>query len=276
MSGPTIRKPLPCAKCGYDLEGLEAGARCPECGHEIVATLAARLDPATESLARPRELLRTAWAIDLACAGSVLACAIAVAPVLAEVQRSLGFPPWLAPGIDAVRTLAPAVALVGASLGLAATLFILPWSRERGYPRARWVGAAGFAAWTVLSAMPPSFEVALGALGAVAAVAASMTPLLRKLVPHSRLFRTARHATQTTRDLIVSAAVTLGSGIATLALRDHGGEWAQYDILTGVVAGASAMLLFVGLCYRLVNAHWVLRSVRRPAPRVDDVIGHPR
>lgn len=273
MSGPTIRKPLPCAKCGYDLEGLEAAARCPECGHEIVATLAVRLDPATESLERPRELLRTAWAIYLASVGSVLACAIALGPAIATAQRSLDFPRWLAPGIDGVRALAPAVALIGAAIGLAATLLILPWSRERGYPRARWVGAAGFAAWAVLSAAPPSFAPALGALGAAAAVAASMTPLLRKLVPHSRLFRTARHATQTTRDLLVSAGVALGAGVAALALRDHGGEWAEYSLLAAAVAGASAMLLFVGLCYRLVNAFWVLRSVRRPPPRVDDVIG---
>jgi hypothetical protein len=50
------------------------------------------------------------------------------------------------------------------------------------------------------------------------------------------------------------------------------GEAADLAVFAAAVALASAMLLFVGLCYRLVNAHWILQSVRTPPPRLDDVI----
>ena len=82
MPGPTIRKTLPCAKCGYDLEGLAADGLCPECGADILSTLAVRLDPATESLERSPQLVRTGWAIYLMSLGSVLGCAIVLAPAI--------------------------------------------------------------------------------------------------------------------------------------------------------------------------------------------------
>ena len=273
MSGPTIRKQLPCVKCGYDLEGLEAQAKCPECGQDIVATLASRLDPATEALERSHELLRTAWALEFMSLGAVLGCAIGAAPVIDALRESLTPPAWLAPGVDGVRAVAPLAATVGAALGVFASFVVLPRVELRGYARARYLGGLGFVAWLVLSLQKPSFEAALAALAAVAAVAGSVTPILRMLVPHSRLFRTARHATQTTRDLLIAAGVAAGSGAVALAVRRQPGNDPDMAIIPSVAAYASAMLLVVGLCYRLVNAHWILRSVRRPPPRVDDLLG---
>lgn len=273
MSGPTIRKQLPCVRCGYDLEGLAAQAKCPECGQDIVVTLATRLDPATEALERSHELVRTAWALELMSIGAVFGCAIAAAPVIDAVRQSVAPPRWITPGIDGVRAVAPITATIGAGIGLIASFVVLPRLEVRGYLRARYLGGIGFAAWIVLSLQTPSFEVALAALGAVAAVVGSVTPILRMLVPHARLFRTARHATQTTRDLLIAAGVTAGAGVVALLVRRQPGNDPDLAIIPSVAAYASAMLLVVGLCYRLVNAHWILRSVRRPPPRLDDMLG---
>jgi hypothetical protein len=103
-------------------------------------------------------------------------------------------------------------------------------------------------------------------------VAASTTPLLRRLVPHARLFRTARHATQTTRDLLIASAVTGGSGSLTLWLSGEGPAAEEAVLLSGAVAWASGLLLAVGLGYRMVNAQWILRSLRQPPPKVDEVL----
>ena len=273
MSGPTIRTRIACTKCGYDLEGLEAQAKCPECGQDIVATLAARLDPATESLARTRALTRVAWSVYLACLGSVLGCAIAVAPILGVAAESMAFPAWIAPGVRGAQSLAPAFAAAGAAVGLVGLVLVLPWERRRAVLRARAIGGVGFACWLVLALQQPSFDAALAALGAVAAVVAALTPLLRELVPYSRVYRSARHATQTTRDLLIAAAVTLGTGVLSLHMHRTDPAEQQVALLASVAALASAMFLLVGLLYRLANAHWALLSVRRPPPRVDDVLG---
>jgi hypothetical protein len=272
MSGPIIRKTLPCVKCGYDLEGLSADARCPECGGEIMATLALRLDPATDSLERSPELLRTGWAIYLMSLGSVLGCAIALAPLIDVLLEQLTFPRWLSPGIAGMRALAPSIALAGAVIGFAAAVFVMPWRRERAFIRARGAGGGGFLGWTVLALQPPSWLAALLAVAAIAAVAASTTPLLRRLVPHARLFRTARHATQTTRDLLIASAVTGCSGSLTLWLSGEGPAAEEAVLLSGAVAWASGLLLAVGLGYRMVNAQWILRSLRQPPPKVDEVL----
>lgn len=273
MSGPTIRARITCSKCGYDLEGLDADAKCPECGQEIMATLAARLDPATESLARSRDTLRVAWGVYLACVGSVLGCALALAPVIDLARASITPPAWVAPGVDGVRAVSPSVAVVGAVVGLVGLAAVLPWGRRKALLRARVVGCAGFAAWLVLALRAPSLDNALAALGAVAAVVASLTPLLRELVPYSRVYRSARHATQTTRDLLVAAGVSLGSGVAALLIRRQQVASDELVPYLAIAAYGSAMFLFVGLCYRLANAHWALASVRRPPPRVADVLG---
>ncbi|MEY3026344.1 MAG: hypothetical protein RLZZ238_1241 [Planctomycetota bacterium] len=273
MPEPTIRKPLPCAKCGYDLEGLGAHANCPECGHEVMATLAARLDPAAESLERTGELARTAWAIYLMSVGSLLGCAIAAAPSLDAIEATVEFPEWLAPALHAARALSPAAALVGCILGFCACVLVLPWSRDRPFVRARGVGALGFAIWSIASLATPSWPATLAALAGVALVAASVTPLLRRLVPHSRLFRTARHATQTTREILIASAVSGASGVAALLLSSSQRQLDEAAALAGAVAGAAGMLVVVGLAYRAANAYWVLRSVRRPPPRVDELLG---
>jgi hypothetical protein len=273
MSEPIIRKRLPCSRCGYDLEGLEAHARCPECGFEVVETLARRLDPAAESIARSPGLARTAWSVYLTSVGSFAASAIALAPMLKIVRSSIEPPAWVRPGLDGVAAVSPFVALAGALVGFAGAVLVLPWSRSRGVVRARVAGGLGFLAWGVLALAPREVPYSLAALGAAAAVAASTTPLLRQLVPHSKLFRTARHATQTTRELLISAAVAAGAGAAALVLADRADGHSLAATLAGTVAFTSSMLLVVGLGYRMVNSYWILRSVLRPAPTVDEILG---
>ena len=71
MSEPVIRRPLRCIQCGYDLEGLSARGACPECGREIVASLASNLDLIATDRAPAPDARRVAWALFLATAGAL-------------------------------------------------------------------------------------------------------------------------------------------------------------------------------------------------------------
>ena len=278
MESPIIRKTLLCAKCGYDLEGLPARGNCPECGTQIVESLAARLDPEAERFAEQlggragarADRMRLAWALFLASLGELLGCAIVVAPALSFAATWTRIPAWLAPGLDGIRAVAPHVALVGAAIGCVATLGVLPWRRDRDVVRARILGGGGFALWTVAALMAPSPIVAASALLPASMAIIGLAPILRALAPHSRHYRTARHATQTTRDLLFAAALAGIAGfVAQILALQKEADLAPYF---AVAAGGSAMLFVVGIAYRAVNALWILRAIRRPAPTVAEVL----
>ena len=74
-------------RCRYDLRGLAADARCPECGLEAIESIAARVDPviaALPPLPRPRIAAWTLLAFVLAITVAVLAKTLAWAAMHAS------------------------------------------------------------------------------------------------------------------------------------------------------------------------------------------------
>jgi hypothetical protein len=71
----------PCPRCGYNLRGLKAGGRCPECGQPIRSAAKSRfLDTLTDApIAYLRVLALGAWLMALGSLGSALAMFAAAA-----------------------------------------------------------------------------------------------------------------------------------------------------------------------------------------------------
>jgi hypothetical protein len=46
----TVSASMHCRNCGYDLRGLDASSRCPECGMDVWATVVHTIDPASSRL----------------------------------------------------------------------------------------------------------------------------------------------------------------------------------------------------------------------------------
>lgn len=274
MSEPVIRRPLRCVQCGYDLEGLSARGACPECGREIVASLAGNLDlTATDRVATP-ESRRLAWALFLATIGCLAGgarlpefAASAAAAELAETTTSA-----LPVLLNKLAALLHLVALAGTAIGLLALTAVLPRRDERRVLRIRVLGCVGFALWLALALAKPN-AVGLTATALPAGmVLLALSPLLRELGPRSRVYRDRETAKQRIDELLLALGIAgVASGCAEFAAQDTANETTV--ALLRLVAAASAALVLVGLGYLAVNAYWILRSVLNPEPTLSEVLG---
>lgn len=274
MSDPVIRRPLRCVQCGYDLEGLSARSACPECGREIVASLASSLDLTTAERETTPDARRVAWALFLATAGSLAASArlpeFAARAAARELSKSEAesLPALLLKLASGLHF----TAILGAALGLFSLALVLPRRNERRVMRIRVLGCVGFALWLALSVGPPNpFGLTATALPAGMALLA-LSPLLRELGPRSRVYRDRESAKQRIDELLLALGIAgIASGCAEFAAQDSTNE--SVVAVLRLVAIACGGLLIVGLGYLAMNAYWILRSVLRPEPTLSEVFG---
>ncbi|MCE2882516.1 MAG: hypothetical protein LW636_09185 [Planctomycetaceae bacterium] len=275
-----IRKPFQCAQCGYDLEGLPVRGNCPECGCEIVTSLARAVDgDAEEDHATPREgAAARARALFFACL-SILLSSLAVGPAFIASMTAgggrLAPPGGIAPPpqIDEILrltvTVLSAASAAGAALGLATFVVFMPIPTDGRALLVRAAGIAAFALWGMLLFGSPGSAGLSPAWSLPAALALLATaPLFRELGTLSRVYRTRRAARQRV-DLMLAAALTAGGAWATAELVQTP-ELAMAAWLLGSMAAA---LFVFGAGYLVVNAWWILRAVTRPAPRIREVVG---
>lgn len=279
MPDPIIRRTLLCSVCRYDLEGLSARGKCPECGHDIVASLAARLDlGATQTLEFPGAT-RMAWALMLAAVGALAGTGILATAVFEFISIRANAPTGATILINVLRA-GPVVALAGAALGFVAMLGVLPWTRPDGVLRSRVLGSLGFALWIVAALEQPSLGWMLGATGAAAIAFTAMAPLFKQLGPRSRVYRSRQTAAQPFNALILAlfgagSCGGLASGLPSLRkIAPALGDLIELaSTVLWLSATACAAILVFGLLYLVVNAAWILCAVMRPAPDADSILG---
>ena len=225
MSEPVIRRPLRCIQCGYDLEGLSARGACPECGREIVASLASNLDLIATDRAPAPDARRVAWALFLATAGALagsarlpeFAASAAATELAATTARGL---PLL---LNKTAAALHIVGFAGAATGLIALTFVLPRRDERRVLRIRVLGCVGFALWLALSVATPNAVSLTATALPVGMVLLALSPLLRELGPRSRVYRDRETAKQRIDELL------LALGIAGVASVCAGRPSARFD-----------------------------------------------
>ena len=275
MPEAVIRRPLRCAQCGYDLEGLPARGACPECGCEIVVSLARRLDLDGPPARPAPEARRLAWALMLGALGilgaSMRTVEFAARAVLDE---------YSARGAECARTLSALytaadllqlAALAGALLGLVALAAMLPWRGERRLLRTRLVGGGAFAMWVALI-VPPAATVGVAATALPAALALlALSPLLRELGPLSRVYRSRSSAKQRIDELLLAVVIAGVAAAAGAFAADAASDETTIALLQ-IAAATSAGLAIIGFGYLALNCAWILRATLSPDPTLEEVL----
>lgn len=272
-----------CRRCGYDLKGLAASGRCPECGLTVRETLTQIVDPAASTLPRLRDPQGTGTGLfGLAATHLVAACLIVLPHAAPALDNVLGLK-WTMAG----RLPLPPRVLAGL---VALTAFVwlhllarAPAEEPSASARRtlRWM-VLGQLWWAATVGVPALVEhlghtqreliAPLEALSVPGAVAAFMglRGLLMIIGLRSRAYRTARGGRQSI-DALVAAIVAGAAG----NLINAAGVWKENDLIAAIGAtifGASVLLLLLGLVYLLVNCWWIRAALRRPPPKLGELL----
>jgi hypothetical protein len=272
---------LPCRRCGYDLRGLAADGRCPECSHEVLETIAATVDPelaALPPLARPRlagwSLLLTAVGMTVAATAAICSTAAVVLPSLATARNGT-WPSWVVklqayfpPSMPSKLVAVPPVAL---AITLGAALVLLRTSEASGWRR--WLLPIGLLAWLVASAWPAA-PLLLTVHGLCAALALQgLVPIVAALGRRSRTYR-QRHAAQQAAGP-VTAAIVVGVAATGVGETLVAADLADLATPAYLVAVACLGMTLVGFLYLVGNSLWIWRSVVRWQPLLARVVDRP-
>ena len=275
MPEAVIRRPLRCAQCGYDLEGLPARGACPECGCEIVVSLARRLDLDGPPARPAPEARRLAWALMLGAAGilgaSLRTVEFAARTVLDEYSARHAVGARTLAALETAADLLQLAALAGALLGLVALAALLPWRGERRLLRTRLAGCSAFAMWVALI-VPPAATIGVAATALPAALALlALSPLLRELGPLSRVYRSRSSAKQRIDELLLAVVIAGVASAAGAFAADAGSDDTTIALLQ-IAAAASAGLAIIGFGYLALNCAWILRATLSPDPTLAEVL----
>lgn len=278
--GPILTTHIRCVRCKYDLSGAPALGNCPECGLEVVVTLAQNSDPAVADLIRPqRPGLAAAGVMALALAPFVAVCIQGISPVLHFIDRLTGRgaafpsqierPMWLIAGL----VLLAAAMLATRALSRRANP-TLRTTASKYLPRSvatLWVWGLVLEAGFAVSFLP---GMELRSYGAIV-LAAQLLPAVLYLTwagvaigrigAHSRAYREARHGRQSGELVTITLAGAMTLSMIHPALEPLG--YPEIADISGILALVLTALSVLGLAYLVANA-WVIGTALR-RPRID-------
>lgn len=272
---------LPCRRCRYDLRGLAADRECPECGLEVLESVAASVDPELAllpPLTRPRltgvSLLVLATALACAAVGTSVSAA---ALVLSRLPPSGWysslvnvFPPSAPSRLLPIPPFALLVAIIAGATLVLASRSIQSRGPGRVTGRSNLTLLFGLAAWAVASWGLPELKH-LAMVGFIAMVTlAGLGPLVSELGQRSRAYRRAAHAQQAIGPLTASMAI----GVLAVLVTELTGPWIGADLvhLLRLLATVALAMTNVGFLYLVVNAVWIWRSLWGWQPLLERVL----
>lgn len=275
--GPPLPIHVKCVRCRYDLSGARPLGRCPECGLEIVVTLAQNSDPAIAGLARPeRPRVASIGVLALVLGPFVALIVQGIGPVLrffdALSGRGAAFPSQVERPTWAVA--AVALMAAGVTTAYAFSKTVNPTLRAgsaRYLTRAlysMWAWAlvlgAGFAFSFADGMQRRTFPLVVLAMQLLPATLclAWVGAAVGRMGVHSRAFREARQGRQSGELVTVTLAASITLGILRPALEPLG-QPELYDI-AGILSHVLAVLSVLGLAYMVANAWVISAALRRP------------
>jgi len=282
-----ISQDLACRTCGYQLRGLSALGRCPECGAEAMASIATAVDPALRAFVRLASPARTASSLLLVVSLMSLAVLVQlVAPVVAVIQEVTD-----RPGPQAAQLMPLGWWIAAALLTLAsiASLAIAPLSEpllRAEWGRRRIALSAGLLLWAIaIVALPFAFGWRPGGSypSSFVLIITTAWQLLSALAPLSGLreivtrlgrrcqrWRHARQGRQSVDALLAAGAGVLVFSTAVPIMASY--RFDSLETMALLLAGSSAAILALGLAYLVVNAWWIARALVRPPALLGEMV----
>ncbi|MSR19025.1 MAG: hypothetical protein EXS00_07670 [Phycisphaerales bacterium] len=272
---------LHCIKCKYDLRGLDALARCPECGTHVMNSAVATIDPSARKFVLLKNPARDGLSLVIANGSLLIALVAATLPVVIRAVM-----PGTQPTEPFLDALAASIAGGAILTGFAAALSfhfqddqLLHRELGRYRPMLVWgmllvLLAIGLLLTIELRQRPFLGLDMVGAKLVCAAVALSGATLggfaLRRafavLGRRSRDFRRAHQSRQSIEVLFISSAALVASATAAAILNKL--PPIQYEDLAELATLLALVLLLAvicGLVYTTLNAWWIARSLMQRA-----------
>jgi hypothetical protein len=290
-SSAVIIASVHCRRCGYDLRGLRADGRCPECGLEIQQSILHTIDPTASRLPQLRNPAAVGDAL-------VVLTSSMLAGTLLLVSKPLGsvIDEWDPRGLGQFQRLIPKSLWltfgVIAAVGLWAVWRLAPPPRSKGPNGAIWrdlgLIASGLLGWAIgssllvdlsnsVDAMDRAHGRAILVLHALTCVMAvigliGLRGVLGVIGRRSREYRRSRSGRQGVEALTAAIAGTLmGATVYYLS------QWRILSRDVGMMIGSvifwiSMFMLLIGLVYMVINAWWIRQALRKPPPPMDEVL----
>ncbi len=291
LEGAVVAAPVHCCGCTYDLRGLSAESRCPECGLDIYITLQRLVDPTAANMPKLADPIGVGnamlWLTICSFTALLLLCVQTVGVWLELVHpRHVGA--W---GYAAAHD----STLFAATIGLLAMWSVFKFKPPRKQPAAIavrldvWTLGIGIAIWSILTlalwqrerhwsfaAVDEDDVVVIRALLHILMALAGvliwigMRRVLRTIGIRSRAYRRAHGGRQRIRPMIAATlGIVLGSAIRLLDVYQVS---EGLELLGSILIWVSMLMLLIGAGYLAINAVWIRHALRNPPPRLGDLL----
>lgn len=290
LAAAVVRRGVECRNCRYDLRGIRADGRCPECGLAVWESIRAAVDPKAAALPQLRNPAAVGdgllWLMVCILIAALLVMARPVALALETLDpRGAGSLSRLAP--PELRAWSGLVALAGL---YGVWLMLPPRGQEPGSRVRRDLARVAIGAGLWSAGLGVEQLLRSGAMlrhggmmlfgHAIAAAAATVVFLgidgiLRAIGERSRQYRTSHGGRQSIQAMLAAVAVGLvGDTLRTLAL--EGLVHRNLRVWGRNIMWIALIMLVIGMVYLVVNAWWIRRSLRRPPPLIADILAIDR
>ena len=273
---------MPCARCGYDLRGLQADGDCPECGEPIRLTIIETIDPASRRLAPMHQPRIIGNAVTGVVASFTISFVLAIIALLIYAPETLPVPLFL--------RVFPISAVVWASAGFGflSFLFLIPMMKM--CQRQELVGCKGgilltgfgvlvwstsllfivlffFRSFLELESYSMLFDTFIPVISA-GLVFSGFRKLIPRLGLRSRAFRQAQGSRQRMNDLLAALVVV----IVGRTLIQTAPVNSNLSILGLIIMIMSLSLILIGLGYLVHNTLWIRQALITPPPALNELL----
>lgn len=284
LKDAVVRTELTCRGCRYNLYGLAAIGKCPECGLDISETIIHTIDPAASRLPKITNPSAVGngllWLLISLAIATLLLIARPVALRLDALDKT---------GVRDYSTFAPKYLPIAAGIvilfGLFAAMRFIPKNGNehdgtiRKDIRLLMTGMIGLSIFCFVSGglqwiLVTSWIISLAHIALMVCaiiILLGLKGILRAVGLRSREYRTARGGRQGIRAMI-GATLAAIAGVLVRCGAERLGSFPRIETMAMVTTWMSVLMLLIGLLYLVVNGWWIRKALCKPPPKISMIL----